>query len=333
MAEKQPLLSIIVTHYKEPWDMVKNFFTMLDIQRDIDFSDLEVLLVHDGHGYAFSDDAFVERPYYVQQLEIDHAGVSAARNAGTRAARGKWVLFCDCDDMFAHPFALMDAMDVLNTDRADIIWGEFCVEDKKLSEKPVYYLKKDQNYTFIHAKFFRRAFLLEKNIAFDPELSFGEDTLFVTTAFLLSDDSRRGKIVSKLPLYVWCDTDGSVTNTDSTKDIAPRCTFTRNRKVCDLYKDHQAYYEYCCMVARTVTDAYYYLNRVDMTDDLKQVRNDFYVWFKGHEAEWKAVSYEDLKQIKECSRKSAFIGKGYLMEDITVTQWLKKLDEERSFAE
>ena len=45
------MLDIIVAHYNEPWKTGEKFFQMLDLQRDIDFSQIKVILVNDGYEY------------------------------------------------------------------------------------------------------------------------------------------------------------------------------------------------------------------------------------------------------------------------------------------
>lgn len=320
------LLDIIVPHYKEPWEKVKPFFSMLNMQRGVDFSLLRVTMVHDGEDCIFPEENFADCPYEVRQINIPHAGVSSARNEGLHAATADWVMFCDCDDMLAHPFAMMDILNVLPTDKADVLWTEICIEDKRNYEAPVF-IKHGFNTVFVHGKLFRRQFLIDNNIEFDETISYCEDSLFVTTALITADESRIAKIRTQLPDYIWCDTDGSVTNTYRTKDIAPGSILLRNKKICELYKEKRSYADYCTMVARTVFDAYYYLNRPELSSTLIKVRNDFYIWFKNHETEWSNVPYETLKVLKEKSRKSVFTGVEQVNEDLSVTKWLKSLDE------
>lgn len=321
-------LDIIVTHYKETWDEVKKFFSMLDVQRGIAFSDFRVILVNDGEECSFPEEYFADRPYHVEQLSIQHAGVSAARNHGLKYADAEWVMFCDCDDMFANPFALLDIINVLPAKEADIMWGDIWIEDKKRFDATVFQ-KKEFNAVFIHGKLFRRTFLMENEIFFDEEIGYCEDSLFVTTAFILGDEKRQGRIRTQMPLYIWCDTEGSVTNTSKTKDIAPRSVFYRNRKVCELYKEKRSYGEYCAMIARTVIDSYYYLNRKNtLSQELLDLRDDFLAWYREHKKQWESVPYETLKTIKEKSRKSVFIGDGAINESVSVTQWLKTIERD-----
>jgi glycosyltransferase involved in cell wall biosynthesis len=62
----------------------------------------EVLVVDDGSREPESIRAVVERYPDVRLVRREHAGVSAARNAGVRATTGTWIAFLDDDDRW-HP--------------------------------------------------------------------------------------------------------------------------------------------------------------------------------------------------------------------------------------
>ena len=327
MAENSPLIDIIVPHYKETWATVSKFFSMLDAQRCVDFGRFRVIFVNDGEEHAFPEEYFSECPYKVKQVSIPHAGVSAARNEGLRLASADWVMFCDCDDMFATPFAMLDILDAFRNEemakKIDLAWGDFLTECRKNS----IYSTRGFNMVFIHGKLFRRKFLLDNDIWFDTTISYCEDCLFVTTAYIMADEHRIARIVSRLPIYVWCDTEGSVTNTDKAKADAPSSTMYRNKKVCELYLKVRPYDEYCCMVARTIIDAYFYLNRPFLSPELEKLRDEFVEWYMAHREQWNAVPKETLKEIKNKSRESVFMKPDDILEDITVTEWLKRITE------
>lgn len=325
----EPLIDLIVPHYKEPWSTVEKFFNMLDAQRCADFSKFRVIFVNDGEENAFPTKNFSHRLYKVLQISIPHAGVSAARNEGLRKATAEWIMFCDCDDMFASPFAMLDILDSFRdpdlSQKVDLIWGDILIESRKNN----IYGVKGFNNVFVHGKLFRRAYLTEHDIFFDESLSYSEDCLFVTTAYLLADEHRIAKIVSRLPIYVWCDIEGSVTNQNKAKDGAITSILYADKKICELYKKARPYDEYCCMIARTIIDAYFYFNRPNLSNALTLERDNFVSWYLEHEEQWRSVPKPVLRSIKDKSRNSLFMRKAEISEDISVTEWLNRITANR----
>lgn len=87
------------------------------------FGDWELVLVDDA---STDDSLLICREYAgkdprVRSLEIAHGGVSAARNAGLRAATGEWIAFLDADDTYAP-----DAFELLlaHSEGVEIVAGE-----------------------------------------------------------------------------------------------------------------------------------------------------------------------------------------------------------------
>ena len=244
-------LDIIVTHYHEPWSIGKKFFDMLDMQRGIDFSDFQVILVNDGEENALPEEYFSGRPYRVKQISIDHAGVSAARNAGLKAATAEWVNFCDFDDIYANVYALKDVLTLLPAPSYDLLWADIVCEN----EHTLY--MEHENYVFVHGKFIRRQFLIDNEMWFDTEIWYSEDSEWCAILDTMIDHKRVGKIKTIFPLYVWCYTPGSVTNTPGRKAEMQVCSYIRDKKVTEAFKQRMPYDRYCAMVARMVTNTYY----------------------------------------------------------------------------
>ncbi|MEN6309516.1 MAG: glycosyltransferase [Anaerohalosphaeraceae bacterium] len=80
----------------------------------------EVIVVNDGSTDNTSE--FVRRfGNRVRLIEQANAGVSAARNAGIRAASGEWIAFLDADDEWLPGY--LDAQILLLSRHIDLVWS------------------------------------------------------------------------------------------------------------------------------------------------------------------------------------------------------------------
>ena len=64
------------------------------------FSDYEMILIDDGStdGSSKICDDYAETDHRVKVIHQQNAGLSAARNAGLRVAKGAYITFIDSDD-------------------------------------------------------------------------------------------------------------------------------------------------------------------------------------------------------------------------------------------
>ncbi len=160
----------------------------------------ELLLIDDGSQDLTREICrqLCEQDQRIRLLCQEHKGVSAARNAGIKNARGTFVFFLDSDDVI-HP-ALIEALcRLLGKKQAAVVAEGWCYEKSRLClknhncawndeemQKSRYLRSNDAIYEFfwtdqflrgIGGKMIRRDIL--EDIKFDEELSNGEDTLFI----------------------------------------------------------------------------------------------------------------------------------------------------------
>ncbi|MBQ9135760.1 MAG: glycosyltransferase family 2 protein [Lachnospiraceae bacterium] len=91
-----PYISVVVPVYNAE-KFIEKCVTSITAQR---FADLEILLVDDGskdNGGVLCD-KLAKNDKRVRVIHKENAGVSAARNTGMDAAKGKYILFVDSDD-------------------------------------------------------------------------------------------------------------------------------------------------------------------------------------------------------------------------------------------
>lgn len=316
-----PTLDIIIPHYTEPWEVGEKLFSILALQRGIDFSSFRVLVVNDGEENRLPDEHFTNLPYQVEQISIPHKGVSAARNAGIDHAAAPWLMFCDFDDTFARVYALRDILSVLPADGYDMLHSRMIVEDRTEGKDLLTFSPESQRFVFTHGKVYRKAFLDEQAIRFDETMRFQEDSLFNATIIARTSHKRIGEIKSASPLYVWIRRPSSVTNSGR-DDEAMYSHFIRNLKATEENRAHRDYDCYCGMVTRTVWDAYYMLSCKPGSAEVKQkIRETFIPWIRARREAFGQVNDETLAQIIAVARTE--LRESPILDDkATVTNWL-----------
>lgn len=171
------------------------------------FRDIEIICVDDGSSDRTPEilDDYAEADARVQVVHIQNSGVSVARNTGMDLAQGKYLIFCDDDDLFEPDMlekmvSKMDEFDLdicvpngYKLDAADdnrIIKANFL--KMKFVPQGDFFTPKDAgkyllNFsTFFIYKMYRLEFLNERNVRFGTQ-DVEEDALFYTQALLVAD--------------------------------------------------------------------------------------------------------------------------------------------------
>jgi glycosyltransferase involved in cell wall biosynthesis len=89
------------------------------------FSDYEVIVINDGSPDTPALEQALE-PYRnrIHYLEQDNQGAGAARNAGLRAARGRFVAFLDGDDVYLPTFLSEQMELLLGGESCDLVYAD-----------------------------------------------------------------------------------------------------------------------------------------------------------------------------------------------------------------
>ena len=315
-------LEIIMPHYNEDWSVVRPFFDMLSCQREVDFSQLRVHIVHDG-SEPFPKKNFANVPCTVVQTKIPHKGVSAARNYGIDHADAKWVCFCDCDDTYASIYALKFVFEVLGTEKHDVLWGGFVMEsegDNGIDLVP----HNRYDVVWIHDKYYRLDFLKDNHLYFCEDLYMSEDSAFNTIVDMVVDKKRIGHIKAPMPLYVWCYRKGSITLDPKRLLKNMEGHFDRNLYVLEKFR------EYICwdtdlQAGRTLTDAYTNPTRADLPEGWEHFRDRVREYILKEAKTLNRLTQDELKMLQNASEKEA-AGAGFLNPNRPpLREWIKTI--------
>lgn len=222
------LFSIIIPVY----NVEKYLCDCLDSVIRQTFSDWEAICVNDGStdGSAVVLDGYVRKDNRIRVVNQPNGGLSAARNAGLRAAQGKYVLFLDSDDWLWE-----NALDSLsrNLKGEDMLCfaGRRYFEERKEFRQPDkltectyasgmdYYnanalQPRDFAFVCVVLRAYKRAFLVENELWFKEGI-FHEDNLFTPIACYYA-----GK-VRQMPdcLYDYRVRESSITTTSNRKRL------------------------------------------------------------------------------------------------------------------
>ena len=320
-------LDIIVTHYKEPWEDGEKLFQMINLQRGVDFNDIRVMVINDG-GHRLQESCFDGMRYQVEQIDIPHGGVSAARNAGIDRAMADWIMFCDFDDTFSHIYAMRDYLSILPADGYDMLWSDMLAEDFTDGKNLLFQTPEKQRFVFLHGKMYRRRFLTDNGIRFNTELAFQEDSEFNAVIIARTPHTRIGKISTKEIPYAWIRRPGSVTNSGR-DDEAEYGHFVRNLNVTEAHRLNgpEDYTRYCGMVTRTVWDAYVMTMSKRASTGIKiRIMREFMPWLREHIDGFMKVEPDILRQIRDMALlELADPGEQIRASAEDVTAWVREI--------
>ena len=320
------MLDIIITHYREPWEICKKQFTMLDMQRRVDWKDIRVTVVNDG-GCRIPEEHLDGLSFPVEQLDIPHGGISAARNAGIENATEPWIMFCDCDDCFSNIYALEDIVNVIRghgAEKYEMMWSR-CYEENETSGI-ISLIPQIRTFVFCHGKIYKRSFLMEQGIRFDTALKMNEDSCF--NAVIVARTHRIGEIRSHVPPYAWIRRENSLTGQEGADDVGAYCQMHRNMVVTEENRQHRPE-EYAGMVTRTAYDAYYMIHGKRITESCKQqILGEFVPWIRERMETVGTVSDGMMDEIRSISKSELLeIGESFPDDFGTIYRWLEEVTQ------
>lgn len=192
------LISVIIPVYNAEKYLTECIESVLN-QKE---SSWQMILVDDGSKDSSPDicKEFAEKDERILYIRQENAGVSAARNAGIKQAKGKWITFLDADDaLSADAFSLLSKQD----DNAQMILAGysntaktfiFDEKQKQMSSGDMQLCILDivtfkakhkdtpmighYNHWSVWGRFFKADIIQNNGILFSEDIRLGEDLLF-----------------------------------------------------------------------------------------------------------------------------------------------------------
>jgi glycosyltransferase involved in cell wall biosynthesis len=195
------------------------------------YTDFEIICINDGSTDGSNSilDEYASNHTNFTLLSQDNKGLSAARNAGIRAAKGDYVFFLDSDD-WIEPETLKILAEMQKGEDLVCFNGRRFFEDGTVEKQDTGIIEEGltgweyyNRYALISRKFhfvctvlrlYRREFLIQNNIFFEEGI-YHEDNLFTPLACYYA---RTVKVIPD-SLYIYRIRSGSITHSATQKHM------------------------------------------------------------------------------------------------------------------
>ena len=320
--------NILIPQYNETEKDISYLLDSIAIQQNIDFNEIGVIICNDGSDILLSDDFLKSYQFDIQYFKEPHKGVSATRNFLLDKSDAEYVMFCDADDMFYNACGLWILFREFDCGDFDTLFSVF-IEETRNIDGNVIYITHDFDNTFIHGKIHRRQYLIDNNIRFNDSLTIHEDSYFTLLTQNCTDSSKVKYCPT--PFYLWKWRDNSVCRHDS-KYILKTYTnmIDSNNALIDEFIKREMFEIANAYVGVMIFDTYYTFNKVDwVNQENKEYRDKterrFSEYYKNRKEMWEKLSIDEKMQLSNSIRQRSVMD-GMVMENITLDDWLKKIE-------
>lgn len=322
-------LSICVPHYNEPTELVRTLLDSIKLQQNVDFKEIEVIIVNDGANYEYVTKVKKSAyPFKIRTYKNKHAGVSATRDKAFDYAIGDYVMFCDVDDMFYSVSGICTIFKAIDRQQFDVMVSTFIEEGRSIA-KQIRYFPHENDSVFVHGKVYRRQFLLDNEIRWNHDLTIHEDSYFNYLSIALAEDAKT-LIMCKAPFYLWRWRDASVCRHDPKYILKTyNNLFESNTALVHELIRRVKLARAASLVNKMVYEAYFTMNKKEWLDqENQQYRHDTEVRFKQYYEEfqdmYKFISDKDRNHLI-LGIKNRMYKEGLFLETITFDEWMSHI--------
>lgn len=197
-------LSIIIPYHNEDEILLKPLFSSLNDQILIDFNDIEIIMSNNCETPKNLTLFFEKYPNITSTIKYvecpDKSSMGPNRQYGLEQATGKYVMFCDCDDVLFSAISLFTVFRELND---EIVLYDFIaikeLDPRSAQPGEAIFEINGPNPVLLHGKVYNRQYLIEHNIRFTARLFAWEDMYFNQ---ILEQNKPARKFI-ETPIYIW----------------------------------------------------------------------------------------------------------------------------------
>jgi len=343
-------LDFLVPIYNEGESVVKTLLDSIALQRSVDLSQVGVIICCDGGTTELSNEFINSYPFEIEFHMCEHRGVSATRNECLDRSKAEYCIFADCDDCLmdcrglylvfremdmepnAKELTLMGVPQDKWESGFDFLVCDFVEETKDPKTDGMIYVTHPglQNFTFIHSQLFRRQWLIDNELRFNPALSTHEDSFLIV---LCRETVKpwRAKHCS-FSWYLWAWRTASICRHDPKYILKTyNCMLDSSDAVVDeltrrMLPDHAKRY-----AATMMFDAFYTLNKQEWIDSTNAEYRDaverrFTQYYRKHRSKYESLTSQEKAVISSGVRNRSVM-EGMLLEALTIDQWLERILE------
>ena len=320
-------LDILIPQYNEKEVDILPLLNSIAVQQNVDFNEIGVIICNDGSDTILGDDFLKCYPFNIQYFKEPHKGVSATRNFLLDKSDAEYVMFCDADDMFYNACGLWILFREFEKDDFDTLMSAFIEEVKK--DGKVSYVNHDIDSVFVHGKVHRKQYLIDNNIRFNEALTIHEDSYFT----ILTQNCTDTDNVKYCPtsFYLWRWRDNSVCRHDPKYILKTYINMIdSNDALIDEFIKRKMIDKANTYVGIMILDTYYTFNKVEWKNQENIEYRDvtekhFSEYYKKRKEMWGELSIEEKTKLSDSIRQRS-IREGMTMENITLDDWLKKIE-------
>lgn len=204
------LIDIIIPFYNAQGTITRAL-NSIAMQSLDDGDKIMTTIVNDCSTEVDPDDMDSLGEYFKELIDLQiinrpqNGGPGATRQTGLDHTHGDYVMFMDADDCLISPFAVRTLKRAIVSNKSDFGMGIF-FEETPSGDRAVH----EQNFTWLHGKMFKRAFLDKHKLRFNDTRQ-NEDVGFLLVLAAFTDK------VTYLPhaVYCWMNQEGSLVRRDN----------------------------------------------------------------------------------------------------------------------